>query len=89
MQNPLKILQDLIQQKREKIVELFNGQNLHTEFEYELILTQLDFRYDNEASWTEYEKTIAIMNELLQESDANIIRITSQIESLSFQISNI
>ncbi len=89
MQNPLKILQSLIKQKREKIVKLFELQNLEIEFEYELILTRLDFRYDDEANWLHYETDIMVMNELLRENDANIILITSQIESLSFQISNI
>ncbi len=89
MTNPLKSLQSLIALKRDAIIELFTAQNIQTELEYELTLIKLDFRYDNEASWTNYEKNITVVNDLLKVIDAEIVHLLSKIESYSFQIAHL
>jgi hypothetical protein len=87
--NVFQQLQSNVKLKREKITELFEFQSLQTEFEYELALIRLDFRYDDDANWITYQNNLEIFHELLRETDAGIIKIQYQIEFYSNQISNI
>jgi hypothetical protein len=84
---PTQILQELIKMKQEAVTELYSLYTIQTDFEYDLALERLDFRYDNEYDFTFFEPKILVMTELLKETDASIIFMQSKIEHCSHQIS--